>query len=185
MEKVPCVVIGAGAVGLAIARSLSLAGINTLVLERNTTFGAENSSRNSEVLHAGLYYPPGSWKARLCIEGKSAMVKYLKERHIPHDICGKLIVATSEHEVPTLQKIKLNGEKNGVGDLRILSVEEVRAVEPHVAAHVAILSPGTGIFDSHTLMVNYITDIEDSGSSVVYECGVQAIERCEPLIKCI
>jgi L-2-hydroxyglutarate oxidase LhgO len=179
MEKVPCVVIGAGAVGLAIARSLSLAGINTLVLERNTTFGAENSSRNSEVLHAGLYYPRGSWKARLCIEGKSAMVKYLKERHIPHEICGKLIVATSEDEVPTLQKIKLNGEKNGVGDLRMLLVDEVRALEPHVTAHAAMLSPGTGIFDSHTLMVNYIADIEDSGSNVILECGVHSIQRCD------
>lgn len=168
-------VVGAGVIGLAISRALSQGGLATLVLERNAIFGAENSSRNSEVLHAGLYYVPNSWKARLCSEGKQSLLEYLRERNIPHSICGKLVVAGSEAEVPILHKIKLTGEANGLADLRMLSKDETRALEPEVVSHAAMLSPSTGILDSHTLMLNYVADIEDRGSNIIYDCEVESV----------
>lgn len=177
MERVPCVVIGAGAVGLAIGRAISRAGIYTMVLEQHSTFGSENSSRNSEVLHAGLYYPVGSAKARFCNEGKLTLLRYLTERGIDHNQCGKLVIASSAAEIPTLHKIYNNGTANGLHDLRMISVDEARALEPSVSCVAAMISPFTGIFDSHNLMLNFITDIEDKGSDVVYNCEVQSVSK--------
>jgi L-2-hydroxyglutarate oxidase LhgO len=178
MERVPCVVVGAGAVGLAVGKALSQAGLYTLVLERNPIFGAENSSRNSEVLHAGLYYNPGSHKARMCEKGRFQLLNYMKQRNVPFSQCGKLVVATSMQEVPVLQKIKSNGEMNGLTDLRMLSEKEVHVLEPALACKAAMLSPFTGVFDSHTLMLNYVADIEQEGSSVVYNCAVDSVSLC-------
>jgi L-2-hydroxyglutarate oxidase LhgO len=179
MERVPCVVVGAGAVGLAVGRALCQAGLYTLVLERNPIFGAENSSRNSEVLHAGLYYAPGSHKARMCEKGRFQLLDYMKQRNVPFSQCGKLVVATSMQEVPVLQKIKSNGEKNGLTDLRMLSEKEAFDLEPTIACKAAMLSPFTGVFDSHTLMLNYVADIELAGSSVVYNCAVDSVSLCD------
>ena len=179
MEKVPCVVIGGGAVGLAIGRAMSRAGVYTMVLEKHSTFGSENSSRNSEVLHAGLYYPTGSAKARFCNEGKNTVLEYMKERSIPHKQCGKLVIASTLAEIPTLHKICKNGSTNGLNDLRMISLDEARALEPSVSCVAAMLSPFTGIFDSHTLMLNYVTDIEDKGSDIVYNCEVQSVSKTQ------
>ncbi len=177
MERIPCVVIGAGAVGLAIGRAMSRAGVYTVVLEKHSTFGTENSSRNSEVLHAGLYYPVGSAKARFCNEGKNIRLGYMKERNMPHSQCGKLVIASTAAEIPTLHKICKNGSSNGLDDLRMIPLEEVRELEPSVSCVAAMLSPFTGIFDSHSLMLNFVTEIEDHGSNVVYNCEVQSISR--------
>lgn len=177
MERIPCVVIGGGAVGLAIGKAMSRAGVYTMVLEKHSTFGTENSSRNSEVLHAGLYYPVGSAKARFCNEGKNKLLEYMKERSIPHSQCGKLVIASTAAEIPILHKICNNGSSNGLDDLRMIPLDEARALEPSVSCVAAMLSPFTGIFDSHSLMLNYVTDIEDQGSNVVYNCEVQNVSR--------
>ena len=175
MERVPCVVIGAGVVGLAIGRALSQSGLMTLVLEKNSLFGAENSSRNSEVLHAGLYYTPGSKKANMCRTGKHMMLDYLKERNVPYNQCGKLVVASTDSEIPILHKIMKNGQQNGLTDLKLLIKEDIKVLEPSISCKAAMLSPFTGVFDSHTLMLNCVGDIEDSGSSIVYNCTVEKV----------
>lgn len=177
MDRVPCVVIGAGAVGLAVGRAMCGAGVYTMVLEKHSAFGTENSSRNSEVLHAGLYYPVGSAKARFCNDGKNKLLTYMKDRNIPHNQCGKLVIASSAAEIPTLHKICKNGAANGLNDLRMVSVDEARVLEPSVSCVAAMLSPFTGIFDSHTLMLNYVTDIETTGSDIVYNCEVNDVSR--------
>lgn len=183
MEKVPCVVIGAGAVGLAVGRAMSKAGIFTLVLERNPIFGAENSSRNSEVLHAGMYYSPGSLKASLCNEGKHKLLDYIKAKHVSINNCGKIIVASSENEVHVLKGIIRNGERNGLNNLRMLSQSDVKFLEPNVSCHAGILSPFTSVFDSHTLMMNYEADMEDEGSMVVYNCVVSGLIKLNKLTR--
>ncbi len=179
MEKVPCVVIGAGAVGLSIAKSMSGAGISTLLLEKNAHFGEENSSRHSEVIHAGIYYPPNSLKSKFCIEGKSMMKDYIFSRGIAHNTCGKLIIACTDHERQALYKLHQNALASGVKDLRMLSKEDAAILEPHVTCVEAILSPSTTIFDSHALMLNYAADIENSAtdSNILYNCEVIGVDR--------
>lgn len=181
MERIPCVVIGAGAVGLAIGRALSGAGVPTMVLESQSSFGTGNSSRNSEVLHAGLYYTPGSVKATLCNEGKHKMLAYLKNKSVPYSQCGKLVIASSSEELPTLHKIFKNGQKNGLNDLKMLTATEVNQLESSLSCTAGFLSPFTGIFDSHNLMLSYIVDLEESGSDVVYNCSVESVKKIETL----
>ncbi|GGC97778.1 NAD(P)/FAD-dependent oxidoreductase [Aquisalinus flavus] len=171
-ERVDCVVIGAGVVGLAVARALALSGREVMVLEQHDAFGTETSSRNSEVIHAGIYYEPGSLKARLCVRGKAMLYPYLAERGVPHLNCGKLIVATSPAEVPGLQKLMARAEENGVRDLRLLSAEEAQAMEPALSCEAAIWSPSTGVFDSHTYMLSLLGDIENAGGMAVFNAPV-------------
>ncbi|MDE0809103.1 MAG: NAD(P)/FAD-dependent oxidoreductase [Alphaproteobacteria bacterium] len=172
-ESVDCVVIGAGVVGLACARALALQGREVIILERAEAIGTETSSRHSEVIHAGIYYEPGSLKARFCVEGKLKMYCFMKERGIPYNPMGKLIVATSEHQVAGLQSIKDRAEKNGVMDLELLSHNEVVAREPELRCITALWSPSTGVADSHSYMLGLQGDAEDKGAMIAYFAPVE------------
>ena len=171
-ESVVCVVIGAGVGGLAVARALALAGHEVLVLEMVRWIGSETSSRNSEVIHAGIYYPKGSLKAQLCLSGKHKLYAYCAERGIAHRRLGKLIVACSEAEIAILDGVRQRAEANGVDDLRWLGSNELRALEPELAAIGAYFSPSTGIIDSHGLMLAYEADLEAAGGMVVLRAPV-------------
>ena len=177
-DIVDCVVIGAGVVGLAVARELALAGREVLVLEAQDAIGTGTSSRNSEVIHAGIYYPQGSLKARWCVEGKALLYAYCQERGIDHQRCGKLIVATSEAQRAKLQDIARHAAANGVDDLVLLSREEARALEPALECVAALHSPSTGIVDSHGLMLSLQGDLENAGGMVVFNSPLAAA-RCE------
>jgi len=159
-----CVVVGAGVVGLAVARALALAGREVVVLEAAEGIGTETSSRNSEVIHAGIYYPKGSLKARLCVQGKQALYAYCAERGVPHRRCGKLIVATEAAQLATLADIRAKAAANGVGDLKHLSRQEAQALEPEIECVGALLSPSTGIIDSHAFMLALQGDAEHAGA---------------------
>jgi len=167
VDRVAAVVIGAGVVGLAVARALAERGREVLVLEAQRAIGTGTSSRNSEVIHAGIYYPTGSLKARLCVAGRQALYRYCAERGIPHLRVGKLIVAASDEDVPILARYHLQARENGVGDLRELSAARVRALEPEVRCISGLLSPSTGILDSHALMLAYEGDLESHGGAVI------------------
>jgi L-2-hydroxyglutarate oxidase LhgO len=164
--KVDCVVIGAGVVGLAIARSLAMAGREVLILEAADAIGTGTSSRNSEVIHAGIYYPQASLKAKLCVAGRGMLYAYCQERSIPHRPVGKLIVAAHEGEIPLLADIKKKAEANGVNDLLWLTAEEAKRLEPELACVAALLSPSTGIIDSHALMLSLLADAESHGATL-------------------
>ena len=168
MDRVDSVVIGAGVIGLAVARRLAQAGREVIVLEAAEGIGTVTSSRNSEVIHAGIYYPAGSLMARMCVSGKRALYDYCREHGIPHRNCGKLIVATSRNETAKLQSIKAHAEANGVHDLRTLSGEEARALEPGLNCEAALLSPSTGIIDSHAYMLALRGDAEDAGAACAF-----------------
>ena len=185
MDQVDCVVIGAGVVGLAVARALSLAGREVMVLEAADAIGTGTSSRNSEVIHAGIYYASGSLKARLCVQGKAMLYDYCAERGIGHRRCGKLIVATSEAEVAQLAGIIDRAAANGVTDLMLLSRAQARAIEPQLECVVAIHSPGTGIVDSHALMLALQGDLENSGGLVVLNTSVALVKYTQSAIEII
>ncbi len=163
-EKVDCVVIGAGVVGLAVARALALSGREVIVLESAGSIGTETSSRNSEVIHAGIYYPPGSLKAICCVEGNKLLYRYCETRGVAHRRCGKLIVATAPAQIPTLDKIRAQAAANGVDDLRLLTAAEAQRLEPALRCVAALLSPSTGIIDSHGLMLAYQGEAEEHGA---------------------
>ena len=182
MDEMDCVVIGAGVVGLAVARALALQGREVMVLEAASAIGTGTSSRNSEVIHAGIYYPQGSLKARLCVQGKHLLYAYCAERGIGHSRCGKLLVATQPGQVAQLQGIIDKAAANGVPDLVLLTREQARALEPQLECIAAVHSPSTGIVDSHALMLALQGDLENAGGMVVLnsplrqaECGLYAI----------
>lgn len=176
MERMDCAVIGAGVVGLAVARELALAGREVIVLEAEDAIGTHTSSRNSEVIHAGLYYPRGSFKARFCVAGKQLLYRYCAERGIPHRNIGKVVVAVTDEETATLCGYIDKAAANGVTDLRWLSREELRELEPEVECVGGFLSPSTGIVDSHALMLAYQGDAENAGAVVVFKSPVRAGE---------
>jgi L-2-hydroxyglutarate oxidase LhgO len=167
-------VIGAGVVGLAVARCLALAGREVIILESGSEIGAHTSSRNSEVIHAGIYYPKDSLKARFCVTGRDMLYRYCAERGVGHRRCGKLIAAASEAEEPELDRIAAAAVANGVDDLRRLSAADLRAVEPALAAGAALLSPSTGIIDSHGLMLAIQGDAEDRGAMIAFNAPVMS-----------
>lgn len=171
-EAVQCVVVGAGVVGLAVARALARSGREVIVLDKEGGIGTETSARNSEVIHAGLYYPDGSLKARLCVAGRDALYAYCRERGVPHKRLGKIIVATRDEETPALERIRQQARRNGVDDLVPLTAAEARALEPNLACVGALLSPSTGIIDSHALMLAYQGDAEAAGALVVLRAPV-------------
>jgi L-2-hydroxyglutarate oxidase LhgO len=173
-------VIGAGVVGLAIAKALSDAGKQCLVVEKQARFGEETSSRNSEVIHAGIYYPQGSLKARLCVQGKQQLYQYCQERHIAHSALGKLIVATAPCEEDQLDIIQQKAQNNGVDDLQLISESRFHTLEPRIKATAALFSPSTGIVDAHQLMLSMVGDIEDAGNAIVYKAEVIEIEATHP-----
>ena len=177
MDEFDCAVIGAGVVGLAVARELSLRGREVIVLEGEGAIGSGTSSRNSEVIHAGIYYAAGSLKARLCVEGKQRLYDYAQARALPHRRCGKLIVATSAAEADELGAIVARGAANGVDDLVLLDAEQARALEPALHCVAAIHSPSTGIVDSHALMLSLQGDMEQAGGLLALKSAVRAA-RC-------
>jgi L-2-hydroxyglutarate oxidase LhgO len=172
MERVECIVIGAGVVGLALARRLALAGREVVVLEAEDRFGTGISSRNSEVIHAGIYYPAGSLKARLCVAGNHALYEYCAAHGVAHRRCGKLIVATDGDQVEDLQRLRARAEANGVLDLRWLSAEAAGELEPKLHCQAALISPSTGIIDSHGLMRALCLEAESHGASLVLRSPV-------------
>jgi len=168
MDRVDCVVIGAGVIGLAVARRLAQAGREVIVLEAAEGIGTVTSSRNSEVIHAGIYYKAGSLMARMCVRGKHALYAYCRDHGIPHRNCGKLIVATTPGETAKLQSIKAHAEANGVDDLKTLSAAEARALEPALNCDAALRSPSTGIVDSHAYMLALRGDAEAAGAAFAF-----------------
>ena len=171
MEQVDCVVIGAGVVGLAVAREMAMAGREVVVLEAEKWIGTHTSSRNSEVIHAGIYYAKNSLKARACVSGKALLYRYCDEHGVSTQRCGKLIVATSADEVPKLAEVQAKARANGV-DLTLLERDEVRAREPALECLAALESPTTGIIDSHGLMLAYQGDAEAHGAMLAFESPV-------------
>jgi L-2-hydroxyglutarate oxidase LhgO len=164
MDRVDAVVIGAGLVGLAVARALATAGREVVILEAEDAIGTHTSSRNSEVIHAGIYYPKGSLKARACVEGRQRLYAYCAERGVPHRRCGKLIVATDAAQLDELEGIRQKALSNGVTDVVPVSIAQVRAMEPELSCVAALHSPSTGIIDSHALMLAYLGDAENAGA---------------------
>ena len=177
LADVETIVVGAGVVGLAVARALSLAGHETMVLEQHELIGSETSSRNSEVIHAGIYYPPGSLRAQLCVRGKQLLYAFCAENGVAHARCGKLLLATNEGQVPKLAAIRETAIQNGVTDLEPLGAEAAKALEPEIACVAALLSPSTGIIDSHGFMLALEGHIEANGGLVVLRCPVERLER--------
>lgn len=171
------VIIGAGVIGLAIAAECANAGQQTYVLERQAAIGQETSSRSSEVIHAGIYYPPGSLKARLCVEGKSLLYAYASDHGVAARRVGKLVVATSEAETAALDVSAQRAKASGVDDLQWLGASDVQKLEPAISSVKALLSPSTGIVDSHGLMQALANDIENRGSAIVLQTDVQNVIR--------
>ena len=173
MEEIDAVVIGAGVVGLAVARALALAGREVVILESESAFGTATSARNSEVIHAGLYYPTGSLRARLCVRGKQLLYAYCDSHGVAHRRCGKLVVACSDDELPRLDTVLAQARANGVHDLLRLSAAEAQALEPALACRGALLSPSTGIIDSHGLMLALLGDAEGAGAMLALQSPVR------------
>ncbi len=185
MDKVDCIVIGAGVVGLAVARALALTGREVMVLDAANAIGTGTSSRNSEVIHAGIYYPQGSLKAQLCVRGRQMLYDYCAQSGIGHSRCGKLIVATHASQVAQLQSIIAKAAANGVHDLVLLSREEAQAMEPQLECVAAVHSPSTGIIDSHALMLSLQGDIENKGGFVVLNTAVAKLNRVQAAIEIV
>ena len=174
--QVHAVVIGAGAVGLACARALARAGKEVIILERNKDFGLETSARNSEVIHAGIYYPAGSLKAAMCVGGRQKLYAFCDEYGVEYNRCGKMIVATSNNQLHDLEKIKARANTNGVDDLQMLSASEAIALEPQLHCTGALLSPSTGIINGRAFMLALLGDAERHGASLALNSKVQSIQ---------
>lgn len=164
MDRIDCVVIGAGVVGLAVARALALRGREVFVLEKHAAIGMETSSRNSEVIHAGLYYPTGSLKAKLCMQGRDALYAYCTERGLPHARCGKLVVATSDAQLDKLAAIHQQAHANGCAEVTRLDARATKTLEPALSCVAALSSPNTGIIDTHAYMLSLQGDAENAGA---------------------
>jgi L-2-hydroxyglutarate oxidase LhgO len=177
LNGVDCVVVGAGVIGLGIARALARAGREVFILERERHFGMHTSSRNSEVIHAGIHYEPDSLKARLCVAGRDLLYRYCAERGIAHRRCGKFTVATAAGQLATLEKIEGNARANGVLDLAWLDETQARLAEPELRCVRALSSPSTGIVDSHALMQSLLADAEAGGASIAYGTEVTSMRR--------
>jgi L-2-hydroxyglutarate oxidase LhgO len=175
-ERIDCAVIGAGVVGLAIARRLAFGGREVVILEAEDAFGTHTSARNSEVIHAGIYYSTGSLKARQCVAGKHALYRYCAEHDVNHRRIGKIIVATAEDQIESLHKYRRQAEANGVNDLEWLDAHHLAELEPEVQGVAAFLSPSTGIIDSHGLMLAYLGDAEAHGAALALASPVVAGE---------
>jgi len=173
LDRIDTAVIGAGLVGLAVARALALSGREVVILEAEDAIGTHTSSRNSQVIHAGIYYPQGSLKARACVEGRERLYAYCAERGVPHRRCGKLIVATDAAQEGELEGIRRKAQANGVTDVVRLGVDEARALEPALSFVAALHSPSTGIVDSHALMLAYLGDAESAGAMLALKSPLE------------
>ncbi|HNB26294.1 MAG TPA: NAD(P)/FAD-dependent oxidoreductase, partial [Alphaproteobacteria bacterium] len=170
--EIDAVVIGAGVIGLACARRLALAGIDTLILEAESEIGTGISARNSEVIHAGIYYPTGSLKARLCVAGRQMLYEYCVVHGVSAKRVGKLVVAAGAAQIPALQALMAQAQANGVDDLALLTAAEAKALEPELSCAAAFHSPGTGIVDAHGLMLSLLGEAEDHGASLARQSPV-------------
>ncbi|WP_420821183.1 NAD(P)/FAD-dependent oxidoreductase [Sneathiella limimaris] len=179
MDRIDTVIVGAGVIGLAIARYFAKNGHEVLVLEKHPLFGEETSSRNSEVIHAGIYYQKGSLKARLCVEGKAQLYQYAKHHNIPHKNSGKLIVATTVEELDVLTNIKKKAKDNGVMDLEFISENAAKEMEPALHCKGALHSPSTGIIDTHQYMLSLVGEVEDNAGFIAYNTEFQSAEIIE------
>lgn len=177
MEKTDITIIGAGVIGLAVGAELSKYYKDIIIVEKNASFGQETSSRNSEVIHCGIYYPEDSLKTKTCIEGRRLLYEFCLKNNIPHKKIGKLVVAINKDEVKGLEDLFAQGLKNGVGDLKLLSKDEIKKIEPHIQAEKAIYSPSTGIIDSHSLMKRLVLDFESRGGTIAYNTELEGIDK--------
>ncbi|MDQ7092220.1 NAD(P)/FAD-dependent oxidoreductase [Desulfosporosinus sp. PR] len=182
MEEVEILIIGAGVIGLAIAAELAKQSEDRslFLLERHDKFGQETSSRNSEVIHAGIYYPAGSLKANLCVEGNRRLYEFCRQWNIPHERIGKLIIARNEEEIPVLDSLLAQGRSNGVTDLELLTQNQVTALEPNIKAVAALFSPSTGIIDSHQLMLRLEWLALEQGAVIAYRHEVVGVDFQNP-----
>ena len=169
MDRVDCVVIGAGVIGLAVAREMALQGRETILLERESAFGTISSARNSEVIHAGIYYPKDSLKAKLCVEGNRMLYEYCRIHHVATQPYGKLIVASDDSQLDDLQAILYKAQQNNVPDIKLITGEQAKAMEPDLQCAAAVLSSTTGIVDSHGLMLSLLGGFEDAGGMIAYQ----------------
>ena len=169
MERVDCVVIGAGVIGLAIAREMALQGRETILLERESAFGTISSARNSEVIHAGIYYPKDSLKAKLCVEGNRMLYEYCRTHHVATQPYGKLIVASDESQLDDLQAILYKAQQNQVPEIKMITGDQAKTMEPELRCVAAVHSPITGIVDSHGLMLSLLGGFEDAGGMIAYQ----------------
>ena len=176
MDIADVVVVGAGVVGLAVARELARAGRDVVIVEREEAIGTHTSSRNSEVIHAGIYYPANSLKAWACVRGKELLYEYCESHGVPHRRITKLIAAASQTQAQELESIQARAVANGVEDLEWLDAKQAGTLEPAVGAHAALLSPSTGIIDSHALMLAYQGDAEDAGAMLALHARVEHVE---------
>ncbi|MFH0771525.1 MAG: NAD(P)/FAD-dependent oxidoreductase [Candidatus Omnitrophota bacterium] len=177
MENINITIVGAGVVGLAVAAELSEYYNDIFLVEKNFSFGQETSSRNSEVIHAGIYYPKDSFKTRTCVEGRRLLYDYCRKNNISHKKTGKLIVAIERSEVSGLEELLKRGLENGVSDLKFLSKDEIKAMEPNIKSEAAIYSPSTGIIDSHGLMKDLVSKFEKRGGQIAYSTELTALEK--------
>ena len=175
MEELDAVVIGAGVVGLAVARALAMRGREVVVLEAEDAIGTHTSSRNSEVIHAGIYYPRGSLKARACVQGRQMLYEYCVEHGVPHRRTGKLIVATNDAQLDELQSIQNKAHANGVTDVVWMTRAQALALEPELSCVAALYSPSTGIIDSHALMLAYLGDAEAHGAMLALKSPLEKV----------
>ncbi|QBY06088.1 NAD(P)/FAD-dependent oxidoreductase [Thalassotalea sp. HSM 43] len=176
-DELPTVVVGAGVIGIAIARELAMAGKQVIILEQTESFGTQVSSRNSGVIHAGLYYSTNSLKAQLCVRGKQLLYDYCQQRHIQHKRIGKLVVATNQQDMVKLDRLTSQGMVNGVTDLNIIRSEQIKELEPNITAIAALHSPSTGIIDVHDLLVNLLSDVERHDGIIAYHSRVESVEK--------
>ncbi|OYY51637.1 MAG: FAD-dependent oxidoreductase, partial [Polynucleobacter sp. 24-46-87] len=174
MEQVDCVVVGAGVVGLAVAREMALQGRETILLEREDSFGTISSARNSEVIHAGIYYPRDSLKAKLCVEGNRLLYEYCRTHQVSTQAYGKLIVATDSSQLDDLQAILYKAQQNQVPEIKMISGAQAKALEPQLRCEAAVLSASTGVVDSHGLMLSLLGGFEDAGGMVAYQSPLLA-----------
>jgi len=175
-EKIDCVVVGAGVIGLAVARAMAMQGLEVIVLEAHDLIGSETSSRNSEVIHAGIYYTQDSFKAKFCVEGKHKLYSYLEERGIGHKRCGKVLVATADDQIEKLHKLMASAAANGCDDLTYLDQQAIAELEPEARAVAGVLSPSTGILDVHEYMLALQGDIEAHGGVIAFESPALEVE---------
>jgi len=179
MDRIDTIIVGAGVIGLACARALAAAGREVLILETENAFGTVTSSRNSGVIHAGIYYKPGSLKARCCVRGRDLLYAYARERGVAYKNCGKLVVATDQSQVEKLHAWKANAEKNGVIGLRLLTPAEARALEPQLSCVQALHVPMSGIIDVHEYMLALLGDAEANGATLAVQAPVEWVERTQ------
>ncbi len=176
-DKVEYVVIGAGVVGLAIARELAISGRDVLIIEGAKTIGSGISARNSEVIHAGIYYPKDSLKAKLCVRGKDLLYSYAKNHNIDHNNCGKILVATDDAQTNRLEQIQKQALNNGVNDLELITSDKAQSLEPLLSCKAALFSPSTGIIDAHSFMLSLLGEVEDNGGACSF---ISRVERITP-----